>query len=373
MADNKWLSKLTKDFGALASEIKKREAPVVPSWSPSVNWATTIGGWKPGKVAVLYGAESCGKSMLAMMAIIELQRRDPEAIAIWFDAEFSFNVDFFVRLGGDPARLIVRKSNEPLKIFDYIGGELLEMLQDGAPVKALVIDSIKSIRYPKDMKKQTTDMIMGGTGANYLPSALKLIIPIIYEYQLLTFFVQQVNAQIDPMKAMRNPYVVPDGYALKHAADLMVEITKLETKNGVIEQGETISGASAQIGHVVRLKVRKNRLGKPARQAQFMFHYDKGIINIGEEIFDLAKSIGVIYHPKNPETGKENAQVWAFEDVEVRHEKAMKQRVVSDRDLQERIIRSCYDYQDGEVAVDADGCVIDVESAVTDTDVDVGV
>ena len=366
MSNNKWLSRLTKDFGCLASDVKKKELPSIPSWSPSLNWATgTNNGWKPGKVNTLYGAESSGKSMLAMMGIIELQRRDPEAIAIWFDSEFSFSPDFFVKLGGDPDRLIVRKSNDPLKIFDYIGGEMLQMMQDGAPIRAIVIDSIKSIRYPKDIKKQTTDMIMGGTGANFLPSALKLIIPIIYEYQLLTFLIQQVSMQIDPMKALRNPYVVPDGIALKHASDLMLEISKLDTKAGVIETGETITGASAQVGHKVRIKVKKNRMGKPARMAQFTFHYDRGIINTGEEVFELAKSIGVIFHPINPETGKENNQMWQFGDMSIRGEANMKKQVEDSIDLQNKIMAVCSNYSDPSYQLDETGSVIDQESDVT--------
>jgi recombination protein RecA len=365
MTTNKWMSKLTKDFGQVASNIKKNEPSVVPSWSPSLNWATGIGGFKPGKINILYGPESSGKSMLSMMAIVELQRRDPEAIGMWFDSEFSFNTDFFIRLGGDPDRLVVRKSNDPLMIFDYIGGELLELLQDGAPVKAIVIDSIRSIRYPKDIKKQSTDMIMGGTGANYLPSAFKMVLPIIYEYGLLTFCVQQVSIQIDPMKALRNPYVLPDGQALKHAADLMLEITKLDTKAGVIEKGETIAGGAAQLGHKVRVKVRKNRMGMPARVAQFTFHYEKGIMDKGGEIFELAKSLGIIKHPVNPETGKENAQMWMFEnDSPVRGEQNMKNLVVSDKILQERIMNSCYLFQDSKIETDESGFVNDEEESL---------
>lgn len=362
MSNNKWLSKITKDFGVLASQVQKHEAPVIPFWSPSLNWATAVGGAKPGKVYLLAGMESSGKSMLAMMGIIEMQRRDPEALAIWFDAEYSFSAEFFKKLGGDPDRLVVRKSNDPLKIFDYIGGEMLELLQDGAPIKGIVIDSIKSIRYPKDLKKQTTDMIMGGDGAAYLGSALKLVIPVVYEYQLLTFLVQQARQNIDPVKALRNPIVIPDGNALKHATDVLLEITKLDTKNGVIEAGETITGADAQVGHYVRVKVKKNRLGKPARQAQFKFHYDHGIIDTGEEIFELAKSIGVIYHPINPDTGKENNQIWQFEEITARGEKNMLVKVVSDLELQKRILLACYAYQDTAQELDSDGCVVDNDS-----------
>lgn len=356
---SKWLSKLTSDFGVVAEELSHKAPPPVPTRSPSLNWATGIGGFQPGKISVLYGPESSGKSLLAMMAIADVQKTDKEALFVWFDAEFSFNLPLFKKIGGDPSRLVVRKTNDPLKIFDYIGAEMLEMLQEGAPIRGIVIDSIKAIRYPKEANmKQTTDQKMGGTGASYLPSALKLIIPVIAEHNLLTFFVQQVTMEIDPMKALRNPYVITEGRALKHAADIMLEIVKLDTKNGVLESGETISGAAQQTGHKVRIKVKKNRLGAPARMAQFTYHYDQGIINTDEEIFELAKSLGLIYHPVNPSTGKENVQMWQFGSYDpIRGEENMKQFVCSSKKVQEEIMKVCYNHQDAPVATGADDFV----------------
>lgn len=356
---SKWLSKLTSDLGVIAAELNTQLPQVVPTRSPSLNWATGIGGFQPGKVSVLYGPESSGKSLLAMMAVADAQKKDPEALFVWFDAEFSFNLTLFNKIGGDAKRLIVRKSNDPLKIFDYIGGEMLEALQDGAPIRGIVIDSIKAIRYPKESNmKQTTDQKMGGTGASYLPSTLKLVIPVIAEYNLLTFFIQQVTMEIDPMKALRNPYVITEGRALKHAADLMLEIVKLDTKNGVIESGETISGAAQQTGHKVRVKVKKNRLGAPARMAQFTYHYDNGIIDTASEIFELGKSLGVVYHPINPETGKSNVQMWAFGNMTpVRGEANMKAAVVASTAIQQEIMTACYNVKDAAVELDADGVV----------------
>jgi recombination protein RecA len=362
MSVKKWMSKLTADFGIAASNLESTLAPVLPSRSPSLNWATGIGGFQPGKVSVLYGPESSGKSLLAMMAIADYQKKDPEAIFVWFDSEFSFNLPLFKKVGGDDTRLYLRQTNDPVKIFDFIGGEMLEMLQDGAPIKGIVIDSIKAIRYPKEVNmKQTTDQKMGGTGASYLPSALKLVIPVIAEYKLLTFFIQQVTMEIDPIKALRNPYVITEGRALKHAADLMLEIVKLDTKNGVIESGENIHGGAQQVGHKVRVKVKKNRLGAPARTAEFTYHYDYGIINTDVEIFELAKSLGVIFHPKNPETGKENTQMWQFANYEpIRGEANMLAFVKGSKKIQDEILKACYDYKDPmTVKLDSDGVVIE--------------
>lgn len=343
---SKWLSKLDEDFGILADQVPTIEGKIVPTWSPSLNWATGIGGFKGGKISVLYGPESAGKSTLALMAIAEVQKNDPEAIFIWFDTEFSFNLPLFIKMGGDPKRLLVKKTNDPTKIFDFFAGPVLEKLQEGMPLRGLVIDSIKAIRYPKEVnKKSTADMTMGGTGSQYLPSAIKLILPIIAEYKLLTFFVQQVTMQIDPMKALRNPYVITEGMALKHAADIMLEITKLDTKAGVIEKGETIAGGAQQTGHKVRVKVKKNRLGPPARVAQFTFDYNQGIIDQGSEIFELGKAIGVIFHPVNPATGKPNPQMWQVMDTAVRGEENAKQLVVNSKDVQDKIMDQCFKFK----------------------------
>ena len=357
---SKWMNKLTSDFGAIAEELTTTLLPVQPTRSPSLNWATAVGGFQPGKVSVLYGPESSGKSLLAMMAIADYQKRDKDAIFIWFDAEFSFNLSLFVKIGGDAKRLVVRKSNDPLKIFDYIGGEMLEALQEGAPIRGIIIDSIKAIRYPKESNmKQTTDQKMGGTGASYLPSALKLVIPVIAEHNLLTFFIQQVTMEIDPMKALRNPYVITEGRALKHAADIMLEIVKLDTKNGILESGETISGAAQQTGHKVRIKVKKNRLGSPARMAQFTYHYDHGIIDTATEIFELGKALKVVFHPVNPESGKENVQMWQFGTyAPIRGETNMLAFVQGSTSLQNEIMSACFKHEDGAVNVDSDGVVL---------------
>lgn len=359
---NKWLSKLSADFGMAASQLKVLLPPVLPSRSPSLNWALDIGGFQPGKVYVPYGPESAGKSMLVMMAIADYQKRDPEAIFVWFDAEFSFNLPLFVKLGGDPDRLYLRRSNDPEKIFDYMKTEMKEMLQDGCPIRGFVIDSIKSILYPKEMNaKKTTDQKMGGTGASYLPTALKWVIPIVAEFNLLAFLIQQVTMEIDPTKALRNPYVITEGKALKHAADAMLEITKLDTKAGVLESGKALSGSSHQVGHVIRVKVKKNRLGRPARVAQFSYHYDNGVINTGEELFELGKTLGLIFHPVSENTGKPNAMMWAFGKYPaIKGEENMKQFVVGSKEVQDELMRACFAHKDStEVKVDADGVVIE--------------
>lgn len=307
----KWMSKLTSDFGKAAEALPSFKEMIIPAPSPSLNWALS-GGFIESKAYLLYGPEQGGKSLLSQLGLIEVQKKFPESIQIVFDAEYSFNKDWFIKLGGDPTRVIVRQSNDPVKIFDYMWTEMLEALQEGAPINAIMIDSIKSILYPKDLKKVSTDFIQGGTGANYLPSVLKRILPVLREHHITSFAVQQVSENMDMYTKARNPYVLPDGRALKHWADLMLEVTKIETKATIVSREKDIDENDLQLGHKVKVKVKKNRTGAPARVAMFTLDYEKGIVNKDQEIIDLAKGLGVMKHPINPETGNPNALYWVF-------------------------------------------------------------
>jgi len=309
---NKWMSKLTNDFGILAADMPEPTDSVIEMPSPSLNYCVGNGGIIEGKAVCFFGPESSGKSLIMQLVMAEIQRKDPEAICMLFDAEYSFNKDWFRKLGGDNSRLVVRQSNNPIKIFDYMENEVLEMLQDGMPLKAIAIDSVKSIRYPGDHKAKTTDITMGGSGAKYLGPALKGLLPIIREHSITTLLVQQVYEELDQYKAMNNPYKLPDGRALKHFCDYMLQVEKLETKAGRIEEGKTMSGSANQIGHVVRVKAKKNRCGAPYRVAEFNLEYENGIVDVANELYKLAKSLGIIFHPISDSTGKPSNAMWQF-------------------------------------------------------------
>lgn len=351
MSKNKWVTQLTKEFGKVASELAKPSDHVVKMPSPSLNWVVGNGGITQGKAVCFFGPESSGKSLLAQLLMIQLQKDFPDGICIWFDAEYSFNSEWFAKLGGDTDRLIVRQTNDPLKIFDYIGGELNQMIQDGCPIVGITIDSIKSIRYPRDMKKETTALVQGGSGAAYLGSAFKLILPVIREHNITTALVQQVYEEMDQYKKMNNPYIVPDGRSLKHFCDYMLEVTRVDTKDGRVEEGKNMYGGAQQVGHKVRVKGKKNRVGAPFRCGEFTLNYTQGVTNIGEEIFELAKTLGIVYHPTNPETGKVNTQMWKFGDLApVKGEENIKALVLSDKSLQEEIMKACNSVGDEKIA-----------------------
>lgn len=310
----KWLTKLTKDFGELASAMTLPTDNVIKFPSPSLNWALGNGGLTEGKIACFYGPESSGKSFLSMLLMIEIQKKDPDAIIVWFDSEYSWNSAWYEKLGGDLSRTIVRQSNDPILIFDFIFGEMYQMLQDGCPIKGLAIDSIKAICYPGDVKDESTKITMGGGGAKYLGPTLKRIMPPIKEFNITCAFIQQVYEELDQYKAMTDPFKIPDGRALKHASDYMLEVTKVENKDGRIEEGATLVNKTkkAQKGHTVQVRLKKNRVGAPAKIARFRLHYERGIIDTELEIYNLAKSLDIIFHPISANTGRPNNSVWQF-------------------------------------------------------------
>ena len=339
---NPWINKLYDNFTKMAEDMDKPGERVIKLKSPSMNWMVDNGGIVESKSVLLYGRESSGKSLLAQLYIIELQRMYPDSIQIWIDSEFSFNPKWFVKLGGDASRLLVRQTNDPLEIFDWIETKVLDMLQEGAPINGIVIDSVRSIRYPGDVKDKSTDLAMGGTGAKYLSSALKGLLSVVRRHNITTFLIQQVYEELDPYKKLTNPWVVPDGRALKHFSDYMLMVDRIDTKAGRIEEGKNMVGSYNQVGHKVRVKATKNRVGAPYRVAEFTLHYEKGIINTEDELFYLAKSLGVIFHPVSESTGRVNNIMWQFADYEpVRGEANMRQWIREHPELHDEIFEAC--------------------------------
>jgi len=341
---NKWMSKLTKQFGKCADDLPSPTESVIKFPSPSLNWALGNGGLTEGKIACFYGPESAGKSLLSQILMIEIQKKDPEAIVVIFDAEYSFNRDWFSKLGGDLSRTIVRQSNDPILIFDWIYGDMYQMLQDGAPIKGIMIDSIKSICYPGDVKDESTKITMGGGGAKYLGPTLKRILPPIKEYGITCAFIQQVYEELDQYKAMNDPFKIPDGRALKHASDYMLEVTKIETKDGKIEGGHTLVNKTkkAILGHTVQVRLKKNRVGAPAKIARFKLHYERGIIDTAEEIYNLALSLDVIFHPISANTGRPNNSSWQFAGYpEIKGQDNFKEWAISTPGIVDEMYNAC--------------------------------
>ena len=344
------MAELTKQHGVCGADVKPLSDDVYKIPSPSFNWSVGNGGIPEEASILLYGAENGGKSLINQLILIAIQKKYPDGICAHFDPEYSFRPEWFAQLGGDNNRLYLRRGNDPVKIFDYIERDLADKISQGCPIKSISIDSIRAIKFPKDNKEVSTKAVMGGAGAAYLTAALKSILPVQKDNRITTIFVQQVYEEMDEYKKKRNPYVVPDGRALKHWADIMIQVDRMQTKAGSIEMGTTIAGTQMQIGHLIRTKCTKNRLSGPYRVAEFELRYGKGIINQDVELYNLAKSLGVIKHGLTAE-GKENNKSWVFKDrPPIIGEDNMIEYVKSDPKLQEEMLEACYKVTESDIA-----------------------
>lgn len=334
-----------------AEDLPGLQESVITLPSPTFNWAVGNGGIVEGKWVLLFGPESGGKSLIAQTIMAAIQKKYPDGICLIFDTEYSISKEWFTKLGGDPSRLFLRQTNKPDEIFDWIEAKLKPKIEEGLPIKAICIDSLAAIRYPKDEKTANSDSVMGGTGAGYLPRAFKSIVPTVRPNNITTILVQQVREEIDMYKKARNPWTIPDGRALKHYSDYMIQIERLDTKDNCLENANGL-----RIGHKVRVTCKKNKAGAPYRKIEFMLNYDKGIVGIENELFELAKKMGIISHPVSPETGKVNIRSWCITDKPEETfvgEENIREAVCKDAEMQARIMK-LLDAIVGEVGEDRD-------------------
>lgn len=299
---NKWLSGLIdKENTWVGSQLPSTfDKTVIPS-SPSFNYALGGKGFVYGRVPVFYGPESSGKSLMALMMIAEMHRQDPEGLAIYITSEYDFSEERALNMGVDLNRTLIRKTNIPEQIFDWIESKVADMCQQGAPYRIIVVDSIKSIRGPKEMNLSSSENHVMGDLSGYLPKAFKLIVDSVRKYNLLTILIQQVNEEMDPLKQKQGvKWSVPGGKALHHFADYMCLFERIERKDSkIFNPGVKIYDHEEQIGHRVRVKIIKNRLGSPFRVGEFDLEYKKGIVNQHLEVVELAIGLGIVERPTN--------------------------------------------------------------------------
>jgi RecA/RadA recombinase len=365
MGQNKWLSMLQKDEKMILGSLVKPKTRIKTA-SPSLNWALG-GGLYNGYSICLYGPEQSGKSLISMMAVASLHKADPEALAVLITSEYRPPTpERLVKLGVDPARLVIRQANTTHDVFDWVACPdsdftnsdgtkgapgMTFMLREGAPIRALIIDSIKGIRGPKEQQLESVEDGIMMDLSKVLGMCLKKIIEPIRKHNVMTILVQQVNEQLDEAKKKYEgiKWSVPNGQALKHFCEHMALVERVTSKDSKIVSDEikNISEKSLQQGHTIRVKVDKANEDKPFREAEFKIDYDRGIVETDFEIAKLAASLGIIHHPVNPETKKPIMNQWAFESTDGTFKKrwigfaAALEEIVQTPELQDALIREC--------------------------------
>lgn len=306
------MKKLNKLEGAAnSSHNPYAEGNVLRSTSPSLNEIFGKGCGLPfGFTSIVYGPPKAGKSLISNAFIAGLHKNHPEAIACKFNTEFreATQTGAFMKMWGiDPDRYQGFDVNEPQFIFDHITGPLTELVEQGMPLKLIVIDSMEGIEGVKAAKKES---ILGHTIGDHaltIGEGLKRILPFIRRNNIAVICTSHVRSNIGggphgPKTKMAG------GYAQKHWFEYYIEVKRA----GAAEDKKDLSGAAFEdknkkdfkrnneiTGHKIWTKMSQSSNGVAGRTGQFTFNYDSGIVNVNEEIYKLACNYGLIEKPNN--------------------------------------------------------------------------
>jgi RecA/RadA recombinase len=320
---DKWMKKLQELSGAVDFSYNPFE-DVLKTPSPSANFVFgNTHGLPRGYTMVLYGPQKGGKTLLTNLMVGKLHQTDPDAIAIKFDTEMRTNVQLtelpLKNFGIDENRYIVYHVNSPEEIFNRIENEVQAMIQDGAPIKLVIVDSITGIQGRRAMNAKDGVMTQQiGDEAATLQVGLKRILPVIRRGKIGLILTTQLRADMDPNAKYNSQSTKLNGngeavkmagaWALKHFGEYFVYVERNIHKDGrqdlqgndlAIKGLKDMEDHEEQTGHKIRIFMRDSSVGPKGRCGEFTIDYYKGIINTHEEVFALSIARGIIERPNN--------------------------------------------------------------------------
>jgi recombination protein RecA len=291
---------------------------VISTGSISIDYALGIGGLPRGRVTEIYGPEASGKTTLALQVIAEAQRAG--GLAAFVDAEHALDAEYAKKLGVDIDNLLVSQPDNGEQAL-----EIVEVLVRSGSVDVVVVDSVAALVPRAEIEGEMGEAQMG-LQARLMSQALRKLTGSISRSKTVLIFINQLREKIGVM--FGNPETTTGGRALKFYASIRIDIRRI----GAIKDGDVATGGRT------RVKVVKNKMAPPFREAEFDIMYGEGVSREGD-LIDLAVERKIIeksgawfaFSGERLGQGRENVKQFLKDNVDIR--KAIEDRVRRDLGL----------------------------------------
>ncbi|MED5600821.1 MAG: recombinase RecA [Pseudomonadota bacterium] len=316
------LSQIERQFGkgsVMRMGDRKREPmPAISTGSLGLDIALGIGGLPKGRIVEIYGPESSGKTTLTLSVIAQAQKQG--ATCAFVDAEHALDPDYAEKLGVNVDDLLVSQPDTGEQAL-----EITDMLVRSGAVNVVIVDSVAALVPKAEIEGEMGDAHVG-LQARLMSQALRKITGNVKNANCLVMFVNQIRMKIGVM--FGNPETTTGGNALKFYSSVRLDIRRI----GAVKQGDEVTG------NETRVKVVKNKVAPPFKQAEFQILYGQGINQLGE-VLDLGVQQGLVdksgawyaYQGDKIGQGKQNACDYLAEhpDVAQAIEKEIRARLLN--------------------------------------------
>ena len=303
------LQQIERNFGkgsilALNGDAVEKNIDVISTGSLGLDLALGVGGLPKGRIVEIFGPESSGKTTLTLHVIAEAQKKG--ATCAFIDAEHALDTDYAQRLGVDLSRLLVSQPDNGEQAL-----EICDTLVRTGAVDVVVVDSVAALTPRAEIEGEMGDSHVG-LQARLMSQALRKLTGTVNKSNTMVIFINQIRMKIGVM--FGNPETTTGGNALKFYASVRMDIRR----TGAIKDKDEV------VGNTTRVKVVKNKVAPPFREAVFDIMYGEGISLTGE-VVDLGVARGVIekagawfsYKGQRIGQGRENAKQFLKDNPEI--------------------------------------------------------